>query len=313
LAARPDILAATTVLVKGISRVERIRYSAERGAQDKDEAAQQSRACARCRWRWWKTSAWCRSSRRRTQTSQPVRREPEQQKQIAQETQSIFAPLANRLGVWQIKWELEDLSTRYLEPVLYKQVAKLLDERRLDREQYIADVITQLRQALARHGIQGEVTGRPKHIYSIINKMKRKQLDFDQLYDVRAVRILVDDVEQCYTALSLVHELWTPIQKEFDDYIARPKPNGYRSLHTAVTGPRNLSVEVQIRTQQMHHDSELGVAAHWRYKENKKTESGVDEKIAWLRQILAWKAELADSGELQDNSRTSRCRIACMS
>jgi GTP pyrophosphokinase len=224
----------------------------------------------------------------------------DQQQRIAQETQSIFAPLANRLGVWQIKWEMEDLSVRYLEPVLYKKIAKLLDERRLDREQYIADVLAQLRQALALAGIQGEVSGRPKHIYSIINKMKRKHLDFDQLYDVRAVRVLVENVEQCYAALSIVHELWTPIQKEFDDYIARPKPNGYRSLHTAVTGPRDLSVEVQIRTRQMHHDSELGVAAHWRYKENKKSESGVDDKIAWLRQILAWKDELADSGELQE-------------
>ena len=170
----------------------------------------------------------------------------------------------------------------------------------MDREQYIADVIAQLQQALKQAGIKAEVTGRPKHIYSIINKMKRKHLDFDQLYDVRAVRILVEDIEQCYAALSIVHELWQPIQSEFDDYIARPKPNGYRSLHTAVLGPRDLSVEVQIRTQQMHHDSELGVAAHWRYKENRKSESGVDEKIAWLRQILAWKDELADSGELQE-------------
>jgi len=202
--------------------------------------------------------------------------------------------------VWQIKWELEDLSTRYLEPALYKKVAKLLDERRVDREQYIADIIAQLQHALEQQHIKAEVSGRPKHIYSIINKMKRKHLDFDQLYDVRAVRILVEDIEQCYAALSIVHELWHPIQKEFDDYIARPKANGYRSLHTAVFGPRGLSVEVQIRTQQMHHDSELGVAAHWRYKENKKSESGVDEKIAWLRQILAWKAELADSGELQE-------------
>ncbi|MFZ2162553.1 MAG: bifunctional (p)ppGpp synthetase/guanosine-3',5'-bis(diphosphate) 3'-pyrophosphohydrolase [Sideroxyarcus sp.] len=293
-----------TAMVDGISRMEQIRqFSEVRSAEkDKEAHAQQIESLRKM------LLAMVEDIRvvliklaERTQTLRTLSgADATQQKLIAQETQSIFAPLANRLGVWQIKWELEDLSTRYLEPVLYKQVAKLLDERRLDREQYIADVITQLRQALARNGIPGEVTGRPKHIYSIINKMKRKHLDFDQLYDVRAVRILVDDVEQCYTALSLVHELWTPIQKEFDDYIARPKPNGYRSLHTAVTGPRNLSVEVQIRTQQMHHDSELGVAAHWRYKENKKTESGVDEKIAWLRQILAWKAELADSGELQE-------------
>ena len=157
-----------------------------------------------------------------------------------------------------------------------------------------------MRRALADAGIEGEVTGRPKHIYSIINKMKRKQIEFGELYDVRAVRILVNDVETCYAALSVVHELWPSIASEFDDYIANPKSNGYRSLHTAVTGPRNLALEVQIRTHDMHHDSELGVAAHWRYKENKQSETGFDEKISWLRQILAWKAELADSGSLQE-------------
>jgi len=192
---------------------------------------------------------------------------------------------------------------RYLEPALYKQIAQHLDERRIDRERYIADLIAQLEQALTRAGIHAELSGRPKHIYSIINKMKRKQLDFDQLYDVRAVRVLVENIEQCYAALSIVHDLWLPIQKEFDDYIAKPKPNGYRSLHTAVLGPRRLPVEVQIRTRQMHHDSELGVAAHWRYKENRKSESGLDQKVAWLRQVLAWKAELADSGELQQPLR----------
>lgn len=222
------------------------------------------------------------------------------QQRIAQEAHSLFAPLANRLGVWQIKWELEDLSMRYLEPALYKKVARLLDERRLDRERYIADVIARLQQALAQAGIHAEVTGRPKHIYSIINKMKRKHIDFDQLYDVRAVRILADDIGQCYAALSIVHELWSPIAGEFDDYIANPKSNGYRSLHTAVIGPRELALEVQIRTRQMHHDSELGVAAHWRYKENKKSDAGFDEKISWLRRILEWKAELADSGDLRE-------------
>ncbi|MBI4807627.1 MAG: bifunctional (p)ppGpp synthetase/guanosine-3',5'-bis(diphosphate) 3'-pyrophosphohydrolase [Nitrosomonadales bacterium] len=296
-----------TAMVDGISRMEQIRQFSEVRSADKDQEAhaQQIESLRKM------LLAMVEDIRvvliklaERTQTLRTLSgASPEQQKQVAQETHNIFGPLANRLGVWQIKWELEDLSMRYLEPVLYKKIAKLLDERRVDRERYIADVLEQLRQSLAQSGIKADVTGRPKHIYSIINKMKRKQLDFDQLYDVRAVRILVEDVEQCYAALSLVHEMWTPIQREFDDYIARPKPNGYRSLHTAVLGPRDLSVEVQIRTQQMHHDSELGVAAHWRYKENKKTESGVDDKIAWLRQILAWKAELADSGELQEQFR----------
>ncbi|OIR01389.1 GTP pyrophosphokinase [mine drainage metagenome] len=293
-----------TVLVDGISRMEHIRQFSEMrspNAKDKGDTGEQIESLRKM------LLAMVEDIRvvliklaERTQTLRNLSgATPEQQKQIAQETQSIFAPLANRLGVWQIKWELEDLSTRYLEPTVYKQVAKLLDERRMDRERYIADVIGRLQQALVQAGIKAEVSGRPKHIYSIINKMKRKHLDFDQLYDVRAVRVLVDDLEQCYATLSIVHELWQPIQSEFDDYIARPKPNGYRSLHTAVRGPRDLSVEVQIRTRQMHHDSELGVAAHWRYKENRKSESGVDEKISWLRQILAWKEELADSGELQ--------------
>jgi GTP pyrophosphokinase len=228
-----------------------------------------------------------------------------QQKLIAQQTRSIFAPLANRLGVWQIKWELEDLSVRYLEPDLYKKIARLLDERRVDREQYIAEVVSQLKQALSQAGIPAEVTGRPKHIYSIINKMKRKKVDFSELYDVRAVRILIDNdrvdgIRGCYTALGLVHDLWPPIESEFDDYIAHPKSNNYRSLHTAVFGPRGLALEVQIRTLEMHQHSELGVAAHWRYKEGVKSDSRFDEKIAWLRQILEWKEELAGQGDLQE-------------
>lgn len=223
---------------------------------------------------------------------------PEQQVQIARENQSIFAPLANRLGVWQLKWELEDLSLRYLEPQLYKEVARMLDERRIDREQYIAEVVAQLQRELVQAGIQGEVSGRPKHIYSIVKKMKSKHLQFNQLYDVRAVRIMVEDIKDCYTALGLVHHLWQPIPGEFDDYIARPKSNHYRSLHTAVSGPRGLALEVQIRTFEMHQHSELGVAAHWRYKEGGKSDAKFDEKIAWLRQILSWKDEVADRGDL---------------
>lgn len=223
---------------------------------------------------------------------------PDQQKRIAHESQGIFAPLANRLGVWQIKWELEDLSLRYLEPQRYKDVANMLDERRIDREQYIIDVVTQLKHELSQAGIKGDVSGRPKHIYSIIKKMKSKQLDFSELYDVRAVRILVDDIKDCYAVLGMIHSLWQPIPGEFDDYIARPKSNNYRSLHTAVSGPRGLALEVQIRTFEMHQHSELGVAAHWRYKEGGKSDAKFDEKIAWLRQILAWKDEVSDSGDL---------------
>jgi GTP pyrophosphokinase len=298
---------AITGLVTGISRVEHIsQFSEARGIHDKEEAANQIERLRKM------LLAMVEDIRvvliklaERTQTLRALSgAEPEEQRRLARETRAIFAPLANRLGVWQLKWELEDLSLRFLEPELYKKVAGLLDERRVDRERYIADVIAQLRQALARAHIEGEVTGRPKHIYSIINKMQRKRIEFGELYDVRAVRILVKDVADCYAALSVVHEMWPSIAGEFDDYIANPKPNGYRSLHTAVTGPRNLALEVQIRTHDMHHDSELGVAAHWRYKENRKSESAFDEKITWLRQILAWNAELADSGSLQEQFRT---------
>ena len=228
----------------------------------------------------------------------------ENQIQIARETRGIFAPLANRLGVWQIKWELEDLSMRYLEPELYKKVARLLDERRVDREQYIVDVLSLLQNELNQARVKAAVTGRPKHIYSIINKMKRKQVDFSELYDVRAVRILVEDIKDCYTALGVVHNLWQPIPSEFDDYISHPKSNDYRSLHTAVIGPRGLALEVQIRTHEMHQHSELGVAAHWRYKEGAKSDARFDEKIAWLRQILEWKDELSDKGDMVEQFKS---------
>jgi GTP pyrophosphokinase len=223
---------------------------------------------------------------------------------IAREASGIFAPLANRLGVWQLKWELEDLSLRYLEPELYKKVARLLDERRVDREKYIADVLDQLKNELSQAGIKAEVSGRSKHINSIVNKMKRKQIDFSELYDVRAVRILVNDIKDCYTALGLVHNLWQPIPSEFDDYIAHPKSNDYRSLHTAVVGPRNLALEVQIRTYEMHQHSELGVAAHWRYKEGGKSDAKFDAKIAWLRQILEWKEDVSDGGDMLEQFKS---------
>ena len=284
-------------LVEGISKVERIRlFSQPPEAKKNTDAAQQIESLRKM------LLAMVEDIRvviiklaERTHTLRCLSgANPEQQRRIAQETQNIYAPLANQLGVWQLKWEMEDLSVRYLEPALYKKVAGLLDERRLDRERYIAQITAAIRQALNEAGIAAEVSGRPKHICSIINKMKKKRLEFSELYDVRAVRIMTGDIQNCYAALSVVHELWQPINSEFDDYIANPKGNGYRSLHTAVLGPLGLSTEVQIRTHDMHHDSELGVAAHWRYKENRRSDSGFDEKISWLRQILAWKDELAD-------------------
>ncbi|GJL75125.1 bifunctional (p)ppGpp synthetase/guanosine-3',5'-bis(diphosphate) 3'-pyrophosphohydrolase [Nitrosomonas sp.] len=219
---------------------------------------------------------------------------------IAYETMDVFAPLANRLGLWQVKWELEDLSFRILEPARYKKIARLLEETRVSREQYIASVVTELQHALQLAGIRVAVNGRPKHIYSIHKKMKRKDLDFSEIYDARAVRILVDDVTDCYAALGIVHSMWAPIPKEFDDYIAKPKSNGYRSLHTAVTGPEDKVVEIQIRTHEMHRHSELGVAAHWRYKEGSTRDARYEEKITWLRQILEWKNDVSDAGELAE-------------
>ncbi|HET9403070.1 MAG TPA: bifunctional (p)ppGpp synthetase/guanosine-3',5'-bis(diphosphate) 3'-pyrophosphohydrolase [Burkholderiales bacterium] len=219
-------------------------------------------------------------------------------------TNEVFAPLANRLGVWQLKWEMEDLAFRILEPETYRRIARMLDEKREDRERYIEGIVARLRNELARAGIAAEVSGRPKHIFSIYKKMNTKSTDFKSLYDVRAVRILVQDARNCYAALGLVHNLWTPIPREFDDYIAKPKANQYRSLHTAVIGPQDKALEVQIRTYEMHQHSELGVAAHWRYKEGLRGDPDYDRKIAWLRQVLEWKDAVGDAGELAERFRT---------
>lgn len=234
----------------------------------------------------------------RTQTMHGLKyADPEQQVHIARETMDLFAPLANRLGIWQVKWELEDLSFRYLEPARYKKIAQLLDEKRLQREAYITDVLEQLRHELAQAGIEGDVAGRPKHIYSIWKKMQKKRLEFHELYDIRAVRILVPTIRDCYTILGIVHHLWRPIPGQFDDYISHPKGNFYRSLHTAVIGPQEKGMEVQIRTFDMHQHAEMGVAAHWRYKEGGRGDAGYEEKIAWLRQLLAWRDEIGHEDE----------------
>src|SRR5688572_19161745 len=213
-----------------------------------------------------------------------------------QQTLELFSPLANRLGVSEVKWELEDFAFRFTEPDLYRKIAQLLDEKRNDREAWIQRVVVQLRGELAALGIDPVIQGRPKHIFSIARKMRGKNVPFEKLYDIRAVRVIVANVRECYTVLGVVHDLWQPIDGEFDDYIARPKSNGYRSLHTAVVGPDGRTLEVQVRTQEMHEQSELGVAAHWRYKEGPRSDRKFDAKIAWLRQVLAWKNEVL-SGE----------------
>lgn len=212
----------------------------------------------------------------------------ERQEAVALEVQSVYAPLAHRLGIGHIKWELEDLSFRYLYPTEYKRIAKLIDEKRLDRQQFIDDVITVLRERMEAINIHADIMGRAKHIYSIWRKMRRKNIGFDEVYDVRAVRILVDEPMQCYGVLGIVHNLWKPIPQEFDDYISNPKSNGYQSLHTAVAGPQGRVLEIQIRTHKMHEDAELGVCAHWKYKgtDLSSNSSSYEEKLQWLRTIL---------------------------
>jgi RelA/SpoT family (p)ppGpp synthetase len=227
----------------------------------------------------------------------------ERQQRIARETLEIFAPLANRLGIWQIKWELEDLGFRYLYPDKYKEIARLIDERRPDREEYINRIINKLQEALKAEGIPAEISGRPKHIYSIWKKIERKG-SFDQVYDVRAVRVIVETVAQCYAALGIVHSMWRPIKGEFDDYIANPKDNLYQSLHTAVVAEDGRTLEVQIRTPDMHESAELGIAAHWRYKEGGKRDPRYEEKIAWLRSLMDWRNDVPDAKEFVDSLRS---------
>ncbi|MCU0768999.1 MAG: bifunctional (p)ppGpp synthetase/guanosine-3',5'-bis(diphosphate) 3'-pyrophosphohydrolase [Burkholderiaceae bacterium] len=211
---------------------------------------------------------------------------------FARETLDLYAPLANRLGIWQLKWELEDLSFRFLEPETYKSVARLLDERRAERESFIDESLARLRRLVAEAGLRAEISGRPKHIYSIWNKMRAKDLPFERVYDVRGLRVIVDEVPQCYQVLGLVHSTWTPVASEYDDYIARPKANGYQSLHTVVGDDAGRTLEVQIRTRRMHEHAELGVAAHWRYKEGGKGREDDEQRVAWLRQLLAWRDEV---------------------
>lgn len=238
----------------------------------------------------------------------------ERQQRIAREAHLIFAPLANRLGIWQLKWELEDLALRYLEPDVYMSIARQLDGRREEREQQMSQIVGLLDQKLREHNIEAKISGRAKHIYSIFRKMRSKHVGLDEVYDVRAVRILVPDTAQCYSTLGVVHTQWQHIPSEFDDYIAAPKENGYRSIHTAVMGPDGKTLEVQIRTHEMHEEAELGVCAHWVYKDGVADDGPLTEKMRWLRQVVDWQDEArswalssADLGEeLAENLREDR-------
>ncbi len=226
----------------------------------------------------------------------------------------LYTPLANRLGIWQLKWEMEDLAFRFQDPETYKTIARQLEEKRVEREAFIVEAVSAMQDALAEAHIRAEVSGRPKHIYSIWNKMRMKNLEFHQLFDLRALRVIVEDERACYAVLALAHSLWTPVSNEFDDYISRPKPNGYRSLHTVVMDGEGRTFEIQIRTDDMHRFAEYGMAAHWLYKEagprggKVAAASGYDQKLAWMRQLLAWdkgsgQADANDTGPGEHGKR----------
>ena len=225
-------------------------------------------------------------------------------KRIAQETLDIFAPLANRLGIWQIKWELEDLAFRYVDPDKYREIAENLAERRSDRERQMDDIRLQLQNILGQADIQAEITARPKHIYSIYRKMARKGVAFDQVHDVRGVRIIVADMSACYSALGIIHNHWRPIPGEFDDYVAAPKDNFYRSLHTAVNYDDGKTLEIQIRTPEMNQNAEYGIAAHWRYKEGSPRDDDYERRILWLRSLMEWRQDVEDAREFVDSMKT---------
>ena len=225
-------------------------------------------------------------------------------RRIARETLEIFAPLANRLGIWQIKWELEDLSFRYLEPVTYRNLSRAMDQKRAERVSWMDETRETLAKALSEAGIKAEINGRPKHIYGIYRKMRRKDVPFDQIYDLHGFRIVVDSISDCYATLGVVHSRWRPIPGEFDDYIANPKDNMYRSLHTAVVGSNGRPMEVQIRTHEMHQLAEFGIAAHWRYKEGKQPNQYLDNKIAWIRQLMEWRQDVTDAQEFVSGMKT---------
>ena len=230
---------------------------------------------------------------------------PERQQRKARETLDIFAPLANRLGIWQLKWQLEDLSFRYLDPDAYHEIAQLISERRASRAEYLERVVSVLRQRLKREGIEARITGRPKHIFSIASKMDEKRRTFDQIYDLRGVRIIVKEVSECYHVLGLVHSIWRPIPGEFDDYVAMPKGNLYQSLHTAVVALDGKTLEIQIRTEEMHRVAEYGIAAHWRYKEGGSArDPNLDARVAWLRQATDWREDVEDAEQFVDSVKS---------
>lgn len=294
----PDVPAEITGLVDGVQRLGQIQWS-----HLEDEAAESLRKMflsMASDLRVVLLALAGRVHQLRRLKSQP----PEQQRSIASEAMEVYAPLANRLGIWQLKWELEDLAFKWLEPETFQEIKSLLASKRKERTEGIAQVIEALQSKMADVGIEASVSGRPKHIYSIYKKMRRKKVGFEEIYDVSAVRVIVSEVAECYAVLGMVHAEWTPIDGEFDDYIAKPKENFYRSLHTAVFGPDQRPLEVQIRTQEMHEYNENGVAAHWRYKEAKKADRRFDEKINWVRQLMEWQKGVTDPHDVAHSLKT---------
>lgn len=229
---------------------------------------------------------------------------PDKQKRIARETMDLFAPLASRLGIWQIKWDLEDLSFRYLEPTIYRDIANKLDERRSEREREMNGIISRIDDVMQKAGIKADITGRPKHIYSIYRKMKRKKIPFNQLHDIRGVRIIVPTEKECYASVGIIHSNWRPLPGEFDDYIAAPKPSLYQSIHTSVVYDDGNTLEVQIRTPEMHRNAEFGIASHWRYKEGKKRDKDFERRVTYLRQMLEWQQDVESAQEFVDGLKT---------
>src|ERR1035437_1298984 len=232
---------------------------------------------------------------------------PAKRQRIAQETLDIYAPLAHRLGIWELKWQLEDLSFRFLDPVKYRHIAKLVAARREEREDYITKIIQVLQDMFEKAGLHPEISGRAKHIYSISQKIEKYSAmgkDFDDIHDLLALRVIVSTVPECYTALGIIHNLWRPIHDAFNDFIANPKPNGYQSLHTAVMSLGKTPLEVQIRTREMHYASEYGVAAHWRYKEGAAADHAFEQKVGWLRQLIEWHREFAGAEEFLESAKT---------
>jgi len=321
---RMDPAALTAAMVAGVAIDGRLGIDAIREQLGEDAAALVDGVLRVATFRWDRIDAEVAESLRkmfmavaadmrvvilalalRLRDMRALRRRPDDvRRHIARETLEIYAPLANRLGIFQLKWELEDLALRELEPEIYREIGAALAARRDERTGYIAEAIRTIEEKLAEVGIEGKISGRPKHIYSIYKKMQRKRVGFAEIYDVSAVRVLVDTIPNCYAVLGIVHSQWTPIAGEFDDYIAKPKPNGYQSLHTAIVGPGGRPLEVQIRTQEMHQFGEYGVAAHWAYKESRKAGRLADAKFNWLRQVMDWQKEVTDPREVVESLKT---------